>query len=313
MDAHSPCDPVASVSKDESFEKWLDTINSACGSFHADTRPGQFEGRVQPRESGGVRLSYLEAAHARLFRTAQDTNRSDDQKFFTVLQLGGRSDIVQGDRTISLETGDIVLIDAGQPVSIGFEGHARQISLILPRAIVERNLRSANLQLGNRIKASTPVAGLARGLVLEAYSQSEGAMSLREGEAILDALATLLRPAIDQGQDQEVDRSLRRALDYIDLHLQSDELTPEQIAASIGISVRSLYRAFARQGLIVAQYIRNRRLDRCAASLRTMRSGTKLAALCYDWGFPNPSHFSRAFKARFGISPGQYHQLHVKA
>lgn len=72
------------------------------------------------------------------------------------------------------------------------------------------------------------------------------------------------------------------------------------------MSLRGLYRMFARRQLVVAQYIRNRRLDFCAEALRHAGSELKLSALGYAWGFSDSSYFSTAFKARFGVSPGEY-------
>ncbi|VFS57305.1 Transcriptional activator feaR [Kluyvera cryocrescens] len=70
--------------------------------------------------------------------------------------------------------------------------------------------------------------------------------------------------------------------------------------------VRSLYRLFADKGLVVAQYIKNRRLDLCAQALQSAHDDEKLAGIGYRWGFSDHSHFSTAFKQRFGISPGEY-------
>ena len=63
---------------------------------------------------------------------------------------------------------------------------------------------------------------------------------------------------------------------------------------------------FAKKGLVVAKYIKNRRLDLCAQSLRQSCTEEKLSVLGYSWGFSDSSYFSTAFKSRFGISPGEY-------
>ncbi|MGZ2657463.1 transcriptional regulator FeaR, partial [Escherichia coli] len=73
-----------------------------------------------------------------------------------------------------------------------------------------------------------------------------------------------------------------KALALIDRHIQSAQLRPEWVAAELGVSLRSLYRVFARQGLVVAQYIRNRRLDLCAQALRSAAGQEKLAGVGLD-------------------------------
>ena len=71
------------------------------------------------------------------------------------------------------------------------------------------------------------------------------------------------------------------------------------------MSVRSLYRMFADKGLVVAQYIRNRRLDFFADAIRHAADDEKLAGIDFHWGFSDQSHFSTVFKQRFGMTPGE--------
>lgn len=68
---------------------------------------------------------------------------------------------------------------------------------------------------------------------------------------------------------------------------------------------------FAKNGLVLAQYIRNRRLDICAVNLRNPRSTIKLSALGSAWGFSNSSYFTTASKQRFGVSPGEYRKRYA--
>lgn len=48
---------------------------------------------------------------------------------------------------------------------------------------------------------------------------------------------------------------------------------------------------FADKGLVVAQYIRNRRLDFCADAIRHAADDEKLAGIGFHWGFSDQSHF----------------------
>lgn len=57
------------------------------------------------------------------------------------------------------------------------------------------------------------------------------------------------------------------------------------------MSVRSLYRMFADKGLVVAQYIRNRRLDFCADAIRHAADDEKLARHWLSLGIFRPESF----------------------
>lgn len=297
------------------FDHWLADINRACGAFSATMLGDHFTGSLHDFEGGAMHLSVVDAVQARLYRTPQDVGRSDDQNYFAVLQLRGQSCLEQGDRQAPLHKGDITLMDASRPFSVELGEQSRQISMILPRPVVERHLPHQRVACAQRIPASATLAGIAGRLMLAATRQSQAGLEQSESEAILDTLVSLLKPAIglaDAPEDHHA-RMFRKACDFIDAHLADEGLSPKWIAQSIGVSVRGLYRVFSGQGLVVAQYIQRRRLDRCAETLRQAGGREKLSALGYRRGFADSSHFSAAFKARFSVPPGEYRRRHLHA
>lgn len=289
------------------FDEWITDINQACGAFSATMLGDTFAGELHRHESGVLRLSVVDASQACLYRNQKDIRLSDDQKYFAVLQVHGQAALEQGDQRTVLAKGDITILDAARPCSILLNDHSRQISLILPRQMMERNLRHISVACARAIPATSTLAAIAGQLMLATLQPSKTGLAPQESEAILDALITLLKPAI--GLDDKPDayeRMFRKACDFIDAHLNSEGLSPEWIAQSIGISVRGLYRVFSQRGLVVAQFIKHRRLDRCAEALRDTPGNEKLSALSSQWGFADTSHFSSAFKTRFGVPPGEY-------
>jgi AraC family transcriptional activator of tynA and feaB len=245
-------------------------------------------------------------AHVHLYRTSKDVSTSSDGHYYAVFQLRGSSQLEQGDNRALLGCGDIALIDASRPSDMTYNEDSRQLSLILPRQVVERGSHFNAVNCATRIAASTPLAALANRMVLETPRQ-EG-LEMQESEAVLDALVSLLLPGIsarDAGVDAH-ERQFRKTIAYIDEHISDEALCPELIAREVGMSVRGLYRMFSKRGLVVAQYIKHRRLDFCAENLRRCDVEQKLSALCYAWGFSDSSYFSSAFKSRFGVSPGEY-------
>ena len=61
----------------------------------------------------------------------------------------------------------------------------------------------------------------------------------------------------------------------------------------------------------VTEYVRELRLQACHEAL--VRGGPQVAVgtLCYEWGFSDQSHFTRMFKRRFGVAPGEARRLAV--
>ncbi|WP_455926325.1 transcriptional regulator FeaR [Pseudomonas putida] len=289
-----------------SFEGWLNSINRICDRFGGQATGAAFQGDIVEHRQGALKMSVVQAAQARLVRQRGEVDQSSAHHFFAVFQLEGATHMRQGDVRETLRAGDIMFIDNHCPSDFTYEGHARQLSLILPYERVEGTFRHGGIGAGQKVPAQVAVAGLATQLLMSTRARDD--LSYGESEAVLDAIVGLLRPALlrnDEPQDGQ-EKAYRRCVEWIDRHLCETELTPEQVAQHCGISMRGLYRVFGRHGHSVAQYIRNRRLDRCAQSLRDGSARDKMAVVAYQWGFVNSSYFTTAFKARFGVAPSEY-------
>ena len=297
---------ITTESRVDQFDHWLHQVNQVCGSFSANTLGGEFAGAINEFRAGSIKLSVVDIAQARLYRTERELSRNESSHYYAAFQLRGRAFMEQAGNSIELLPGDITLIDSTLPSNFVYSDSARQLSLILPRQLVESSLRFSRIKCGQRIPATSSAAVLAQRLIVESTHQSN--FSLQESEATLEAIVSLLRPAISamEVEDDVQTRVFHKTLRYIDAHICAEELCPEMVAREVGVSVRGLYRLFSKNGMVVAQYIKNRRLDFCAQSLREAGSEQKLSALGYAWGFSDSSYFSTAFKARFGVSPGEY-------
>lgn len=83
-----------------------------------------------------------------------------------------------------------------------------------------------------------------------------------------------------------------------------DPLTPDEIAAVVELSTRQLERLFAKyMNTSPKRYYLRLRLEKARDLLRqTSMSVTDLCVVC---GFQSLSHFSKSYRAAYGISPGQ--------
>ncbi|WP_089512224.1 helix-turn-helix transcriptional regulator [Streptomyces sp. NBS 14/10] len=75
-------------------------------------------------------------------------------------------------------------------------------------------------------------------------------------------------------------------------------------ARELNVSVRTLQRAFAAGGESVTAYIRERRLELARQALPASRLA--VSEIAAHWQFADSSHFSRAFKRRYGLTPPEY-------
>lgn len=103
------------------------------------------------------------------------------------------------------------------------------------------------------------------------------------------------------------DPTIDRAKEYIELNLRDLELGPNQVARCLNVSIRTLHRAFERESLSVAGWIRWRRLEHCRSELADRGFDREsVSAVGARWGFWDAAHFSRLFKAQYLASPRAY-------
>ena len=85
--------------------------------------------------------------------------------------------------------------------------------------------------------------------------------------------------------------------------LRDPGLTVAAIAAELHVSVSTLHRAFADQQCTIAEWIWAQRLDGVHADLVDPTGAHRtIGDIAFSWGFVDASHFSRAFRARFGAT-----------
>ena len=83
----------------------------------------------------------------------------------------------------------------------------------------------------------------------------------------------------------------------------SGQLKPAILAREAGLSRSSLYRLFENDGG-VARYIQQVRLAMAHDALRDpVMAGRTIGVIAKAHGFPEPTDFSRAFRAAYGLSP----------
>jgi signal transduction histidine kinase/ligand-binding sensor domain-containing protein/DNA-binding response OmpR family regulator len=88
----------------------------------------------------------------------------------------------------------------------------------------------------------------------------------------------------------------------IEQRLADPSLSVETLAVAVGQSRSNLYRRLQElSGESPAEVIRSMRLER-ASQLLAARAGT-VGEIAYGVGFESLSHFSRAFRAKYGVSP----------
>jgi AraC-like DNA-binding protein len=95
--------------------------------------------------------------------------------------------------------------------------------------------------------------------------------------------------------------------DVLRQRLDEPGLCAADVAATVGISVRTLHRAFAAQGAAFAGTLRSLRLARAAALLAQPRLDVLTTAeIGRRCGYADASHFVRDFQREHGATPARW-------
>jgi DNA-binding response OmpR family regulator/anti-sigma regulatory factor (Ser/Thr protein kinase) len=111
---------------------------------------------------------------------------------------------------------------------------------------------------------------------------------------------------IKKGKYSQIDgQFLKKVMGVIEKHISESEFSLDDFSKEIGMSRLQLHRKIrALTNHSPHNFIRFVRLKH-AAELLSKGAGS-ISEIAYDFGFSNPSHFTRVFKEQFGKSPSDY-------
>lgn len=276
---------------------------------------GNVRARMDLWTFGNAVLFRNESTGIRMFRTpAQARRQASPIIALAVQELGvGRHEQFGARRLVP--SGELLMTDRTAPYDFSWSGNGAARALEIPLDQLGLPLDVIR-RAGTRLPTS-PVyrllAGHITALARDADRLSVDCASATLGTASIELARALLASA---AQDERHSRPalaetlLIRIRAYVRRHLRDPELRAASIAAAHNISVRHLYRLCAQADFSLEQWIISQRLDGARQELAHpaghRRSVTMIAR---RWGFRDPTHFSRRFRAAYGITPRDWRRI----
>jgi AraC-like DNA-binding protein len=163
--------------------------------------------------------------------------------------------------------------------------------------------------------AASPLLPLLRGHMVELAGCLERvADDPPAAVALSDATVELVRALVvsaagDRRERGVLHETLRtRIVAHLRAHLRDADLTAARIAAEHNISLRTLYNVWGERDGTLSEWIIQRRLDGARRDLADPTVRATVAAIARRWGFRDPAHFARRFRAAFGLAPASWRE-----
>lgn len=273
-----------------------------------------FRGRLQSASLGTVQLFDVAATSNVVRRTRNLIRRSDPEYLKVGLQVYGYCVLSQDGREAALAPGDFAIHDTTRPYQLAFNDASRMLVVMFPRELLR--LPSARLaQLtARRVSGGQGPGALVSPLLVELGRQLDAGSltgSIHLSDAILDMFMASFAEQLtcESAVRPETRRRglLLRIHAFIEDRLDDPGLDLATVAAAHHISVRYLQKLFEDKGETVTGWIRARRIEHCRRDLAEAQFAERpVSSVAARWGLADAAHFSRLFKATYGLSPREY-------
>jgi AraC-like DNA-binding protein len=219
--------------------------------------------------------------------------------------LGGEARLEQNGRDTTAGPGEFLIYTGATPFRLAVHGPYRYFVVGfdgLPTTTAQNALRRMT---SGELISHAPAARIFAATLAELADQAprlDPAIGRELGEHVTCLLRTVLRAPAEPAEAP----LHAQVMNYIEAHL-GDDLRPETIAAAHHISVRYLHKLFQHQDGTLGEHVRRRRLDRIRRMLADPDlSHRPVATIAAQWGLAEASHFSKLFRAEYGVTPREF-------
>ncbi|WP_432837922.1 helix-turn-helix domain-containing protein [Dactylosporangium sp. CA-092794] len=262
---------------------------------------------------GCVHLLSTKAQGGDVVRTDRLTRDDARPSLMVTVIDHGTTTVVRGDLATTLHSGDIGLYVTTDPYRLRFTDGARRHTyqlpldeLGLPGHLIRNQLHSA---IRPDQATTAAVSAFLRSTARNAPRAQEPEQSALE-KPILELIRLLLTRVVTDtpvGREAAAVSLATRIEEHVKTRLGDPELSVRSIAAAFSISERYVYTILARRGIDLGDMIRRHRLERAATLLVDPQWGlSTVSDIAHRCGFADHAHFSRSFRAQFGVSPSEW-------
>ena len=229
----------------------------------------------------------------------------DPASVHLVLVTEGRLRYWTNGRGVDGGAGSVHLLSTTDPLRFGVPVRTSTVLVALQPVHLGPEARAAVGASFGEVPATRITAGLLA-LAGQVLDPEAGGPECPAARALRAVAVAVVEDSVPEGAEHDL---RARILDHIERRLDDPDLGPQSIAAEFGVSLRWVHQVFNVDGSSLARHIRERRLDLIGERLRDDRRLPRIGALAERSGFGSRDQLTRAFKARYGVTIGEYAAL----
>lgn len=264
----------------------------------------------------GLRFSPIRSNPIELERLPAEPTSISQDSYFAVLLLSGSYKLQQGGRETFLRRGDMTIYDATEPHKITAPEPFSKLIISVPRSQFEKEFQNVDKLTATKISCMNQADNL------RTFSQLCLSLHYMDKKTFLGfslpVLEMIKESLIESGGLQREISSLKalslfRVKQFIQTHLENENLNAEDISHSVRLSIRYINELFKHENTSLMRFLTEKRLERSQHYLANrIFSDLAITDIAFRCGFKNFSHFSRVFKESYRYSPREFRQLMMK-
>lgn len=242
------------------------------------------------------------------------SGKSAEQPYpmWLALLLDGEFSLKYRGAELPAETGSIIYAPTGVDLSLSIKSDFRILYVRVPESLINIRLLNPNLMDVGHLPCNSGVNRIFASMLTtlsDHIDELESSM-LRPVEIALSEF--VISNLIQQSGVQDFGSTakilhFKRICQLIDANLADPELSLSMVAEKYKVSPRYIQKLFESGGISFVNYVRTRRLERCRCELGNAEyNHLSVSDICFRWGFNDAGHFSRAFRAAYGMTPREY-------
>jgi AraC-like DNA-binding protein len=296
----------------EQFSFWREVVCEAVMNVGTEHPGDTFHGDLTCSQYGEMRFSAFTVSPHEVVRHKMHIARSSAADYLVSRQRSGVTRMAQNDDVCELQPGDVGLVDGTLPFRLEYLQSVDRVVAVIPHSQLHSRAPWLDRRPLNRITANSPFSELLR-FYLERLVGPD-CTSPWEAAALVDNVCNIvaLMTATTMSERSSVRQfavlpTLDQILIMLRRHLADPDLSPEIAAARLGVSLRTLHKRFRDADTTFGKWVLENRLLACQRAFEDPRHASfTISEIAFGWGFNDFSSFSKAFRARFGVSPTEY-------